>query len=241
VRSLDSTASIQHRVQALDWDTISESLWRDGYALLPPMLGPEECKHLIEAYDRGPLFRSHVVMARFGFGQGEYKYFKYPLPALVKDLREQFYPRLAPVANQWAAAIGGGVFPEKHADFLAVCQDAGQDKPTPLILKYETGDFNCLHQDIYGAVAFPFQLTFFLSRPGTDYSGGEFVLVEQRPRMQSRVMVITAQQGQAVLFPTRYRAVRGTRGIYKANLKHGVSPLRSGKRFTLGLIFHDAQ
>ena len=180
-------------------------------------------------------------MARFGFGKGEYKYFKYPLPKLVQDLRQQLYPRLASFANRWAAEIGGDIFPERYADFLEVCRAAAQDKPTPLILKYETGDFNCLHQDLYGAVAFPFQLTFFLSRPEEGYSGGEFVLVEQRPRMQSRVMVITPKQGQAVIFPTRYRAVRGSRGFYKANLKHGVSPIRSGKRFTLGIIFHDAQ
>ncbi|MBZ5705806.1 MAG: 2OG-Fe(II) oxygenase [Acidobacteriia bacterium] len=233
--------SIADRVQALDWDAISESLWRDGCALTPTVLRPEECRELIETYDHNSLFRSQVVMARFGFGRGEYKYFKYPLPEPVQDLREEIYPRLAPLANRWAAEIGGEVFPEKYADFLGVCHAAGQDKPTPLILKYETGDFNCLHQDLYGAVAFPFQLTVFLSQRETDYSGGEFVLVEQRPRMQSRVMVITAQQGQAVIFPTRYRAVRGSRGFYKANLKHGVSPLCSGKRFTLGIIFHDAQ
>jgi hypothetical protein len=236
-----STESISYRVQALDWNAITECLWCDGYAVTPSVLRPEECTELVETYDRGSLFRSQVVMARFGFGRGEYKYLKYPLPSLVQDLREGFYPNLAPMANRWAAEIGGKVFPEKHADFLKVCRTAGQDKPTPLILKYEVGDFNCLHQDLYGAVAFPFQLTFFLSRLGTDYSGGEFVLVEQRPRMQSRVMVIAAQQGQAVIFPTRYRAVRGSRGFYKANLKHGVSPLRSGTRFTLGIIFHDAQ
>jgi hypothetical protein len=235
------TESIEDRVQALDWDAISESLWRDGYALTPPVLRTEECRELVETYDLTSLFRSQVVMARFGFGRGEYKYFKYPLPELVQDLREKLYPRLAPLANRWAAEIGGEVFSEKYADFLEVCRAAGQDKPTPLILKYEAGDFNCLHQDLYGAVAFPFQLTFFLSRPETDYSGGEFVLVEQRPRMQSRAMVIAPKQGQAVIFPTRYRAVRGSRGFYRANLKHGVSPLRSGKRFTLGIIFHDAQ
>lgn len=235
------TESIQHRVQSLDWDAISEGLWRDGYALTPPVLRPEECAELVETYDRNSLFRSQVIMARFGFGKGEYKYFKYPLPKLVQDLRQQLYPRLASFANRWAAEIGGEVFPEKYADFLEVCRAASQDKPTPLILKYQTGDYNCLHQDLYGAVAFPFQLTFFLSRPEADYSGGEFVLVEQRPRMQSRAVVITPKQGQAVIFPTRYRAVRGSRGFYKANLKHGVSPLRSGKRFTLGIIFHDAQ
>jgi hypothetical protein len=228
-------------VQALAWDKITQSLWDDGYALTPPLLQAEECAELVETYSQDGLFRSQVVMARFGFGKGEYKYFKYPLPEPVQRLREELYPRLAPFANQWASEIGGDTFPGKFTDFLKICRAAGQDKPTPLILRYETGDFNCLHQDIYGAVAFPFQLTFFLSRPGTDYSGGEFVLIEQRPRMQSRVMVVAPKQGEAIIFPTRHRAVRGTRGFYKANLKHGVSPVRSGRRFTLGIIFHDAK
>ena len=183
-------------------------------------------------------FRSHVVMSRFGFGRGEYKYFKYPLPALVAELREYLYPHVARIANFGTA---GRALPEKLSDYLELCRVAGQCKPTPLLLKYQAGDFNCLHQDLYGGVAFPLQATFFLSRLGADYTGGEFVLVEQRPRMQSRARVITAEQGQAVIFPTRYRIVQGTRGPYKTNLRHGVSQLRSGQRYTLGVIFHDAK
>ena len=234
------SSSIAARLQDLHWDEIEEALNRDGYALTPVLLTPEECARLIKSYDDSTLFRSQVIMARFGFGRGEYKYFKNPLPEIVSDLRQELYPRLAPVANRWAAEIGGEIYPQKYPEFLNSCHAAGQTKPTPLLLRYETGDFNCLHQDLYGELAFPFQLTFFLSRREIDYSGGEFVLVEQRPRMQSRATVITAEQGQAVIFPTRYRAVQGTRGPYKANLRHGVSPLRNGKRFTLGIIFHDA-
>jgi hypothetical protein len=235
------TKSIRNRLDELNWGEIGETLTRDGYALTPSLLQPQECAHLIKAYDDNSLFRSQVVMARFGFGRGEYKYFKYPLPAIVADLREHCYPRLAPIANLWAAETRGDAYPEKLGEFLKLCRDAGQDKPTPLVLRYQAGDYNCLHQDLYGAIAFPFQMTFFLSRRDVDYSGGEFVLVEQRPRMQSRATVITAEQGQAVIFPTRHRAVAGTRGVYKTNLRHGVSPLRSGRRFTLGIIFHDAQ
>ena len=234
-------ADIRNRIEALDWESISEALDRDGYALTPALLQSHECAKLVQAYEDDSLFRSQVVMSRFGFGRGEYKYFKYPLPEIVAELRQHAYAKLAPIANRWAAQTGGNAFPEKHPQFLKTCHAAGQDKPTPLVLKYETGDYNCLHQDLYGAVAFPFQTTFFLSRRDLDYSGGEFVLMEQRPRMQSRACVITAEQGQAVIFPTRYRAVAGTRGVYRTNLRHGVSPLRAGRRFTLGIIFHDAQ
>ena len=180
-------------------------------------------------------------MSRFGFGRGEYKYFSDPLPNLVSELREGAYPKLAAIANVWAGQIGGPLFPESYREFLKVCHKAGQRKPTPLLLRYEAGDFNCLHQDLYGEIAFPFQMTVFLSQPGTDYVGGEFILVEQRPRMQSRATALLPEQGQAVIFHTRYRPVEGTRGFYKANLKHGVSPVRSGLRFTLGIIFHDAK
>jgi hypothetical protein len=235
------TTSIQQRVQALPWEEIGESLWRDGYALTSRLLDPSECAELAASYSDDSAFRSHVIMARFGFGRGEYKYFKYPLPKVVEQLREGCYPGLARIANRWVAEVGGKRFPEKHSSYLKICRAAGQQKPTPLLLKYEPGDFNCLHQDLYGEVAFPLQMTFFLSQHGTDYTGGEFVLVEQRPRMQSRAMVITADQGAAVIFPTRQRMVRGSRGIYKATLRHGVSPLRSGRRLTLGIIFHDAK
>ena len=191
-------------------------------------------------YAEDARFRSHVLMSRFGFGRGEYKYFKYPLPGLVADLRESLYPRLAQIANTWAEKAAE-VFPEKHPDYLDHCRTVGQSKPTPLLLKYQAGDFNCLHQDLYGEVAFPLQATVFLSQLGSDYSGGEFVLIEQRPRMQSRVRVVTAEQGQAVIFPTRYRWVSGTRGYYRTNLRHGVSQLHCGERYTLGVIFHDAK
>jgi uncharacterized protein len=234
-------ADIRNRIEGLDWGSFSEGLDRDGYALTPVLLQRQECVQLVQAYDDDSLFRSQVVMARFGFGRGEYKYFKYPLPEIVADLRQHTYARLAPIANRWAMHTGGNTYPEEHLQFVKSCHAAGQDKPTPLLLKYETGDYNCLHQDLYGAIAFPLQMTFFLSRRELDYTGGEFVLVEQRPRMQSRARVIIVEQGQAVIFPTRYRAVAGTRGVYRTNLRHGVSALRSGRRFTLGIILHDAQ
>jgi hypothetical protein len=220
---------------------MGEELWRNGYALTPTVLHEAECTTLAAKYSDESAFRSHVVMSRFGFGRGEYKYFKYPLPKIVAELRQFCYPGLARMANSWAEESGGQRVPEHHAAYLKVCHAAGQGKPTPLLLKYETGDFNCLHQDLYGDIAFPLQMTFFLSRAGTDHTGGEFVLVEQRPRMQSRAIVVSPDQGQAVIFPTRHRMVRGTRGIYRTNLRHGVSELRSGERYTLGVIFHDAR
>lgn len=233
--------TIPQRVQSLDWEEIGESLERDGYATVPPVLAAGECVALSESYGDDSAFRSHVVMSRFGFGRGEYKYFKYPLPKAVAELREHLYPGLARIANAWTRQVGGKELPDEHSDYLKICRSAGQLKPTPLLLKYEPGDFNCLHQDLYGEVAFPFQVTFFLSRLGSEYTGGEFVLVEQRPRMQSRARVITGDQGQAVIFPTRYRMLRGTRGVYRTSLRHGVSQLRSGRRYTLGVIFHDAK
>ena len=232
--------SVQKRLKSVGWDEVEEQLWSDGHNVTPPLLTSTECGEIAGYYSNDSRFRSRIVMARFGFGKGEYKYFKAPLPPLIAELRTQLYPKLAPIANRWAEEIGGNKFPNNYADFLKLCRAAGQTKPTPLVLKYGPGDFNCLHQDLYGDVAFPFQMTFFLSRP-SDYAGGEFALVEQRPRMQSRVTVVPAAQGTGVIFPTRYRAVRGTRGVYKANLKHGVSPVRSGSRFTLGIIFHDAR
>jgi hypothetical protein len=231
---------MQNRLQSVDWKSIGESLWANGYAVLPAVLTAEECRELIALYDDAGRFRSKVVMARLGFGKGEYKYLKYPLPETVASLREFSYPRVAEFANRWAEELGGTNFPASLKDFLKLCHSAGQKKPTPLLLKYGQGDYNCLHQDLYGDIAFPFQMTFILSRPDEDFSGGEFVLVEQRPRMQSRAMVVAAGQGQGILFPTRYRAVKGTRGVYKTNLRHGVSPVLGGQRFTLGIIFHDA-
>ena len=232
------TPTIRDRVLSLDWNEIGEALGEDGYALLPRLLAPGECSALSGMYANDAAFRSHVIMSRFGFGRGQYKYFNDPLPGLVADLRESLYPHLARIANGWTKDYA---LPEKHTDYLEVCHAAGQRKPTPLLLKYEAGDFNCLHQDLYGEVVFPLQATFFLSQPGVDYTGGEFVLVEQRPRMQSRVRVVSAEQGQAVVFPTRYRLVQGKKGLYKTSLRHGVSQLLSGQRFTLGVIFHDAR
>ena len=234
------TRSIRERVQSVAWDRIGESLGNEGFAVLPAFLAQDECTELAAKFGTPEHFRSHVVMARLNFGRGEYKYFKYPLPGVVAELREHLYPRLADIANAWSAHTAGMAFPETHAAYLKRCHAAGQRKPTPLLLKYGPGDFNCLHQDLYGELAFPFQATFFLT-PRSDYAGGEFVLVEQRPRMQSRPIVITAEQGQAVIFPTRYRAVKGSRGFYRTNLRHGVSALRSGQRYTLGIIFHDAK
>lgn len=206
------------------------------------MLTVEECKALIGMYSSESAFRSHIIMARYRFGRGDYKYFDYPLPPIVQELREHSYGYLAPLANDWNNALGvQDRFPEKHSAFLATCKKAGQRRATPLLLHYEAGDFNCLHQDLYGAVAFPLQMTCFLSRPGTDYDGGEFVLVEQQPRAQSKAEVIAPLQGELVIFATRYRPVRGTRGYYRVNLRHGVSRVQRGTRFTLGVIYHDAE
>jgi hypothetical protein len=212
-----------------------------GAAILPGLLDTRTCRELADGYDDAAAFRSRIVMSRHGFGQGEYQYFAYPLPPVVQELRSRLYPVLATVANQWAELMGR---PERYpADlpaFLARCHEAGQTRPTPLLLRYGAGDYNCLHQDVYGAHVFPLQVACLLSEPGRDFSGGEFVLTEQRPRMQSRVLVAPLAQGDAVVFPVRDRPVRGTRSLYRATMRHGVSPLRSGRRHTLGIIFHDA-
>jgi hypothetical protein len=227
---------------ALDWKTLEAELWQRGYATTEPLLTPEDCHALMALYDREDCFRSRVDMRRFRFGEGEYKYFRYPLPPQVQALRESLYPPLASIANAWSHALGASHnFPSTLAALLAVCRRHGQTRPTPLLLHYTTGGYNCLHQDLYGEVAFPLQLTILLSRPGRDFTGGEFVLVEQRPRAQSRSEVVDLEQGQAIMFTTRYRPVQGTRGYYKVNTKHGVSTIRSGSRFTLGVIFHDAK
>jgi hypothetical protein len=229
------------RIAALDWADIARELDAHGCATTAVVLTPEECVALAQSYASDGLFRSRVVMARHGFGRGEYKYFAYPLPASVAALRNALYPRLAAIANRWNEVMGIELrYPSDHASYLERCHAAGQRRPTPLLLQYGPGDYNCLHQDLYGDLVFPLQIAFLLSRPGKDFTGGEFVLAEQRPRMQSRAEVVPLIQGQGVIFPVHHRPVRGTRGSYRVNMRHGVSRLRSGRRYTLGVIFHDA-
>jgi hypothetical protein len=229
------------RVNGLDWHQIGKDLDEQGSALLQAVLSAEECKAVAALYPEESIFRSRVVMGRHGFGRGEYKYFSYPLPSLIEGLRTELYPRLDPVANRWNEAMGIEVrYPDKHADFVQRCHDAGQLRPTPLLLQYGPGDYNCLHQDLYGEHVFPIQVAILLSEPQSDFTGGEFVLTEQRPRMQSRPEVVPLRQGDAVAFAVHHRPVQGTRGTYRVNLRHGVSRLRSGQRHTVGIIFHDA-
>ena len=235
------TASLEDRVAGVDWSAAERDLDAVGYALIPGFLGPDECEAVAGLYATEGPFRSRVVMARHGFGQGEYQYFAYPLPPPVGALRAALYPRLAPVANRWNGAMGlVDRYPSAHADYLARCHAAGQSRPTPLLLRYGPGDYNCLHQDIYGEHVFPLQAVVLLSAPGRDFIGGEFVLTEQRPRKQSRAEVVPLSQGDGVVFAVRNRPVAGARGVYRVNMRHGVSRLRSGARFTLGVIFHDA-
>jgi hypothetical protein len=234
--------SIEARLAALDWASAGTQLDADGCALIGPVLSPDECRALVATYGDDQRFRSRIIMARHGFGRGEYKYFDHPLPSLVGSLRTTLYSRLAGIANRWNEAMGVAVrYPDRHADFLERCHRAGQTKPTPLLLQYGEGDYNCLHQDVYGEHVFPLQVAILLSEPGTDFSGGEFVLTEQRPRMQSRAEVVPLRQGAGVIFPVHQRPVRGTRGVYRVNMRHGVSRVRSGHRHTLGVIFHDAR
>ena len=229
------------RVARIEWSNVADELGDHGAAILDKLLTPAECRHISSLYPDESKFRSRIVMARHGFGKGEYKYFAYPLPDLIGGLRSALYARLAPVANQWNERMGIAVrYPAQHADFLKLCHDAGQLRPTPLLLQYGEGDYNCLHQELYGALAFPLQVAILLSEPGEDFSGGEFVLTEQRPRMQSRPEVVPLRQGDAVAFAVHHRPVNGTRGVYRVNLRHGVSRVRSGRRHTLGIIFHDA-
>jgi hypothetical protein len=236
-----SVVRIDARVAALDWSVISSALDTYGCATTGPLLTAEECATLAQSYAEDEPFRSRIIMARHGFGRGEYKYFAYPLPDIVAALRGALYPPLAEVANRWSKAMRADVaYSADHAAYLQRCHKAGQSKPTPLLLQYRAGDYNCLHQDIYGANIFPLQVVFLLSRPAEDFTGGEFVLTEQRPRMQSRAEVVPLQQGEGVIFPVHHRPVHGTRGIYRVNMRHGVSRLRSGSRYTLGVIFHDA-
>ena len=225
----------------IDWRAVGAALDAQGWAMLPGLLGPDQCREAASSWDDDIRFRSRVVMARHGFGQGEYRYFDYPLPGPVAGLRAALYPPLAQVANRWQAALGRPEpFPEAHDDYLARCRAAGQARPTPLLLRYGPGDYNCLHQDLYGAEAFPLQVAVLLSRPGEDFAGGEFLLAEQRPRRQSRATVVPLGQGDGIVFAVSERPVRGSRGWYRTRMKHGVSTIRSGERFTLGLIFHDA-
>jgi uncharacterized protein len=236
------TRPVTDRVRELDWERLTRDLDASGNAVAEHLLTSPECQALASFYGAESSFRSRVVMARHGFGRGEYKYFAYPLPAMVADLRVALYPHLVPVANRWNSQMRvESVYPAEHAAFLARCRDAGQNRPTPLLLQYESGDYNCLHQDLYGEHVFPLQATILLSEPGTDFTGGEFVTTEQRPRMQSRPEVVPLRQGDAVIFAVSHRPVQGTRGIYRVNLRHGVSRVRSGKRHTLGVIFHDAK
>jgi len=232
----------RRRDGAVDWDRVSRDLDGYGCAVLERLLPAAECRALAELYQDEAMFRSRVVMARHGFGRGEYQYFRYPLPEPIAELRGAVYAQLAPIANRWNETMGlDQRYPAEHADYLARCHAGGQRKPTPLLLRYEAGDFNCLHQDLYGEHVFPLQLAILLSEPGRDFTGGEFVMTEQRPRMQSRAEVVPLRQGDGVVFAVHHRPVRGTRGTYRVNLRHGVSRIRSGRRHTVGIIFHDAE
>lgn len=229
------------RAAAVDWERVAADLDQYGCATTGKLLSAKECRALSRLYDDDRAFRSRVVMARHGFGQGEYRYLSYPLPVDVQALRETIYPKLAPVANRWRRTLGEpDLFPRTLSAYLKQCHRAGQARPTPLILKYGPGDFNCLHQDLYGDLVFPLQMTLMLSQPDRDFTGGEFLLVENRPRQQARGRVVVLRRGEAVIFPVRNRPVQGRRGYYRATMRHGVSPLRGGERFTLGIIFHDA-
>ncbi|WP_442909760.1 2OG-Fe(II) oxygenase [Hyphomicrobium sp.] len=226
---------------SVDWQAVEESLDAKGFAVMPRLLSPEACEVVAAIYPEDNRFRSRIVMARHGFGKGEYKYFAYPLPNPIGALRGSLYPDLARIANRWNMEMGIDVqYPKSHAAFLKRCHDAGQTRPTPLLLQYVAGDYNCLHQDLYGEHVFPLQVAILLSEPGRDFEGGEFVLTEQRPRMQSRAAVVPLRQGDAVVFAVHHRPVRGARGTYRVNLRHGVSEIRAGRRHTVGIIFHDA-
>jgi uncharacterized protein len=234
--------SIHARVDAIDWTQATADLDAQGCAVLKSLLSPDECRAVTALYPDDSHFRSRVVMGRHGFGRGEYKYFSYPLPELIAGLRPVLYAKLCGVANRWNQAMGIDIrYPAAHDAFLTRCHEAGQTRPTPLLLQYEAGDYNCLHQDLYGEHVFPLQVAILLSEPGRDFAGGEFVLTEQRPRMQSRPEVVPLRQGDAVAFAVHHRPVQGTRGVYRVNLRHGVSRIRSGHRHTVGVIFHDAK
>lgn len=240
--SLDAMPSIAARIASLDWRSLAAGLDAEGYAVMPSVLTTDECAALAASYDTDEKFYSRVVMARHGFGKGEYKYFAYPLPAIVAELRTALYLRLAETANRWNETLHlPARYPEDHAAFLEICHDAGQTRPTPLLLRYTEGDYNRLHQDLYGPHVFPLQATFLLSVPAQDFTGGELVLVEQRPRQQSRAEIVPLDRGDGVIFAVHHRPAQGARGTFRVNLRHGVSRLRSGRRHTLGVIFHDAR
>jgi len=229
-------------IDAIDWTQAGRDLDAYGCAVLKGLLRPDECRALAALYPDDGHFRSRVVMGRHGFGRGEYKYFSYPLPDVIAELRPALYAQLHGIANRWNEAMGIDIrYPENHTAFLERCHAAGQPRPTPLLLQYGAGDYNCLHQDLYGEHVFPLQVAILLSEPGRDFTGGEFVLTEQRPRMQSRAEVVQLSQGDAVAFAVHVRPAQGTRGSYRVNLRHGVSRIRSGHRFTAGVIFHDAK
>ncbi|HEX2928511.1 MAG TPA: 2OG-Fe(II) oxygenase [Candidatus Binatia bacterium] len=239
---LTSSNTIAARIEAIDWQRVSQDLDAQGSARIEELLSANECLALAALYPKDDVFRSRVVMAQHSFGRGEYKYFRYPLPDLVSELRTAIYPHLVPIANRWNDRMGKDVsYPEKHADFIQRCHRAGQIRPTPLLLQYNADDYNCLHQDLYGEHVFPLQLTILLSKPGNDFTGGEFVMTEQRPRMQSRPIVVPLGLGDGVVFAVYNRPVQGARGAYRVNLRHGVSRIRSGHRCTVGIIFHDAK
>jgi hypothetical protein len=226
----------------ISWERVYRDLDAEGNAVIKQILSPPECDEMRALYQEEKIFRSNVVMERHGFGRGEYRYFKYPLPNLITRLRTSLYPHLVPIANRWNEAMGiDAHYPARHAEYIQRCHQAGQDKPTPLLLKYGPDDYNCLHQDLYGEHVFPLQIAILLSQPTTDFTGGEFVMTEQRPRMQSRPMVVSLQKGDGVVFAVNHRPVQGKKNVYRVNLRHGVSRLRSGSRYTLGIIFHDAQ
>jgi hypothetical protein len=226
---------------SMPWDAIHQSLSQEGYSILPAVLSPDECHRIIDFYDETERYRNVINMQRYRFGKGEYKYFKYPLPGEIESLRNYFYPSLAFLANTWMNMLTiSRKFPESHAEFIAQCHDIGQSRPTPLILRYEAGGYNTLHQDLYGEIYFPFQIVCILNQPRKDFEGGEFVLQEQIPRAQSKATVLQPGQGDAVIFTTNFRPVEGVRGYYRAKLKHGISPVKSGIRYALGIIFHDA-
>lgn len=238
----DAPSAVGERVGALDWEEIERSLWAWGYARTPALLTPAQCAELVSLYPDDARFRSRIDMERYRFGVGDYKYFAHPLPQLVTELRTRLYPSLAAVANRWEQALGTRRrYPSELDRLLVQCRRAGQTRPTPLLLHYEAGGYNCLHQDLYGEVAFPLQLTCFLSRPRADYEGGAFLLVEQRPRAQSRGEALLPEQGESLIFTTRWRPVGGSRGYYRTTMRHGVSRVTRGTRYTLGIIFHDAK